>query len=90
MEHDLQTFLNVLNPDDSTTGGGSASAIAGAMAGALVAMVCRLSLKGQDENGQAFLERAAVECRELSSRLMPGAQADTLAFQSVSRAFRLA
>ncbi len=88
MEYDLQTFRNILNPDDSTTGGGSASAIAGAMAASLAAMVCRLSLKGLEDE-QAFLEQAAAECRELSGRLMPGAQADMLAFQAVSQAFRL-
>ncbi|MFI5038230.1 MAG: cyclodeaminase/cyclohydrolase family protein, partial [Solirubrobacterales bacterium] len=37
-------YLRVLDPADNSTGGGTASAIAGAMAAALVAMVARLSM----------------------------------------------
>ncbi|MEI6385481.1 MAG: cyclodeaminase/cyclohydrolase family protein [Spirochaetota bacterium] len=39
----METYLKVLDPDDSSAGGGSASAIAGAMAGALLALVARFS-----------------------------------------------
>ncbi len=57
---DTETFLKVLDPEDSSTGGGSAAAISGAMAGALVAMVCRLCAKAPEtEDGEAFRLSAA-------------------------------
>ena len=40
----MAAFLRVLDPLDNSTGGGTASAVAGAMAAALVAMVARLSV----------------------------------------------
>ena len=89
MAYHTQTFLNVLDPEDSTAGGGSASAIAGAMAGALVAMVCRLSVKGQEDQEQALFNPIALQAQELSSQLMLGSQQDTQAFQAVSRAYQL-
>jgi formiminotetrahydrofolate cyclodeaminase len=44
VNENVQAFLKVLDPADRTTGGGTASAIAGAMAGALTTMVAKLSL----------------------------------------------
>lgn len=89
MENEIQTFLNILNPDDSTTGGGSASAVAGAMAASLAAMVCRLSTKGRNEEELAFLDSSAAKTRDLSRQLLLGSSQDTLAFQAVSQAYQL-
>ena len=60
---DTEIFLKVLDPEDSSTGGGSAATISGAMAGALVAMVCWLCAKAPEtEDGEAF-RRSALEGR---------------------------
>lgn len=88
MNPDPEIFFKVLDAEDSTTGGGSASALAGAMAGGLLAMVCRLSIKEPDEAGAVFAERA-VQAKELSDQLLQGSQADGKAFESVRGAFRL-
>ncbi|MEG2871516.1 MAG: cyclodeaminase/cyclohydrolase family protein, partial [Clostridium sp.] len=40
----LDVFNNVINSDDFTVGGGSASALAGAMAAGMVSMVAKLSM----------------------------------------------
>lgn len=89
MEYETQTFLNVLDPEDTTTGGGSASAIAGAMAGALIGMVYRLSITVSEEPGKSPFGQVAREVQELSSQLMLGSRQDTQAFQAVSHAYRL-
>jgi methenyltetrahydrofolate cyclohydrolase len=86
---DTQTFLKVLDPDDTSTGGGSASAIAGAMAGALLSMVCLISAKTQEGEDQASFVQVAAQAQELSEQLLQGSQADSLSFQSLREAFKL-
>jgi glutamate formiminotransferase/formiminotetrahydrofolate cyclodeaminase len=88
MNPNPETFFKILDPEDTTTGGGSASALAGSMAGALLAMVCLLSTKEPHEAGSFFHEKAALS-RELSDRLLTGGQEDTHAFQAVRSAYRL-
>ena len=83
----METFLKVLDPADPSTGGGSASAIAGAMAGALVAMAARLS--EQDGTDHAFYGRISTLTTQLSQQLLEGSQADSQAFQMVRSAYRL-
>jgi formiminotetrahydrofolate cyclodeaminase len=86
---DTQTFLKILDPDDTSTGGGSASAIAGAMAGALLSMVCLISAKAHEGEDEAFFVQVAAQARELSEQLMEGSRADSLAFQCLREAFKL-
>lgn len=88
MKPDTETFLKVLEPEDTSTGGGSASAIAGAMAGALLSMCCLLSSDTPDENRGSFQE-AAAQARELSNQLLAGGTEDTQAFQAVRNAYKL-
>ncbi len=88
MNPNPETFFKILDPEDTSTGGGSASALAGSMAGALLAMVCLLSTKEPDETGLFFREKAALS-KELSDRLLTGGQEDTRAFQAVRNAYRL-
>ena len=88
MNNNIETFLNVLEPEDTSTGGGSASAIAGAMAGALLSMCCQLSTKEAGEYEDA-LRKTAILAKELSSQLLEGGTQDTLAFQAVRSAYQL-
>jgi methenyltetrahydrofolate cyclohydrolase len=86
----METFLKVLDPEDTSTGGGSAAAIAGAMAAALLAMVSHLSAPTKDgEDQQAILERIHAQAGVLSRQLMQGSRADSQAFQAVRSAYRL-
>lgn len=79
----------ILNPDDTSTGGGSASALSGGMAGALIAMVCKLSVKEETEAQRQYLDVRGEEAGRLSSSLLTGADDDRAAFQNVRNAFKL-
>jgi formiminotetrahydrofolate cyclodeaminase len=100
MTDELTTaFRRVLDPADNSTGGGSASAIAGGMAAALVAMVARLSVNGgrgrgrhdrhdggaPDDDYAAIAEQGAA----LSQALMAGADEDARSFDAVMVGYRL-
>jgi methenyltetrahydrofolate cyclohydrolase len=82
----METFLKVLDPGDTSTGGGSASAIAGSMAAALLAMVARLSESG---GGEGIYEHSAARAGVLSQQLLEGSRQDAQAFQAVRNAYRL-
>lgn len=87
----METYLKVLDPDDSSAGGGSASAIAGAMAGALVALAAKFSRPSQRkvEGDDRPFEDMAGRAMALSTQLRLGALEDTQAFQSVRDSYRL-
>jgi formiminotetrahydrofolate cyclodeaminase len=89
MKFDPDIFLKVLDSEDSSSGGGAASALAGAMAGALVAMVCRLSASPQDTEGALFLSHYAAQAKSLSIQLLAGSREDVRAFQAVTCAYKL-
>ena len=89
VNQNLESFLKILDPCDRTTGGGSASAIAGAMAGALAAVVAELSIARKGMEPEAFYEEVSVQGRRLSSALMQGSTEDQQAFATVYDAFRL-
>ena len=90
LTHDaLNTFRRVLDPGDNSTGGGSAAAIAGAMAGALVAMVARLSIRPDAVEPVSFYEEIAAEGTRLSRQLLAGSHEDAAAFDAVVGAYRL-
>lgn len=89
MDANLAAFSKVLDPEDTTTGGGTASAIAGAMAGALVAMVARLPRGTDGPEPDLFYIEIAVEAAALSGMLLDGGNEDSQAFVFVRSAFRL-
>lgn len=77
----LTAFFDQLASRRPTPGGGSASAIAGAMAGALVQMVASLSGEGQEET--------LAQGQVLINQLAHLANCDADAFNEVMAAFQL-
>jgi formiminotetrahydrofolate cyclodeaminase len=89
MDENLESFLRVLDPDDNTTGGGTASSVAGAMAGGLVAMVARLSIGKKYERPDKFFHEIATEAHALSTALFEGGRLDSKAFDAVIAGYRM-
>ncbi|MCX8117495.1 MAG: cyclodeaminase/cyclohydrolase family protein [Desulfobacterota bacterium] len=85
---DIEQFLEDLASDRPTPGGGSASALAGALSAALVAMVAGLSLRKDSKNRKAM---AAIQKKAtaLRKRLSSAMVEDARAFEEVMRAFQL-
>ena len=82
-------FLRVLDPADNATGGGSASAISGAMAAALAAMVARLSSNRAGGEPDAVYREIATRGSELADALLAGADEDARSFDAVMAAYGL-
>ncbi len=89
LDNQIAAFLRVLDPADTSTGGGSASAIAGAMAAALVAMVSHVSVRSDAAESEAYYEDITQAGNALAAALLEGAAEDTRAFESVRAAYRL-
>jgi len=89
VSENVAAFLRVLDPGDSTTGGGTASAVAGAMAGALIAMVARLSIGKQGMEPESFYSDIAEAAETLSQTLFNGGREDSLAFEAARAAYGL-
>ncbi|BAS26125.1 glutamate formiminotransferase [Limnochorda pilosa] len=85
----LEQFLEVLASEAPAPGGGSAAAVAGGMAAALVAMVARLSQGKRFAEVAEEMVRVAQEADALRRRLETLAEADTEAFRQVMAAYRL-
>ncbi|MDT8436925.1 MAG: cyclodeaminase/cyclohydrolase family protein [Gemmatimonadota bacterium] len=88
-QEDLDAFLRVIDPADDATGGGTASAVAGAMGAGLVGMVARVSIGREGMREDAWYEEIDAEARRLTSELMTGGCADSEAFGAVMDAYRL-
>lgn len=88
MNENIQALLRVLDPKDNTTGGGTASSIAGAMAAGLAGMVARLSV-GKTERSEDYYVSIAEETVRLSDRLFTGGSEDAAAFDRVSSAYKM-
>jgi formiminotetrahydrofolate cyclodeaminase len=85
---ELKRFLDKVAADAPTPGGGSASALAGALSGSLVAMVAGLSSKkGKTKNkGMEEIRRKALI---IQKRLLQAINEDARSFDAVIQAFRL-
>jgi formiminotetrahydrofolate cyclodeaminase len=89
-ELSLKEFLATLSGDSPAPGGGSVSALAGALSAALCAMVARLTL-GKEKYREAWkeMERLRDAADSLSSRLLELVEEDSAAYNRVVAAFRI-
>jgi formiminotetrahydrofolate cyclodeaminase len=86
----LGDFAERLASAEPTPGGGTASAVAGALGAALVAMVARTTIgKKKFADRQAAMEAIRDEADALRRDLLVQAEADAKAFDAVLAAYRL-
>lgn len=88
-EGQVEALLKVLDPEDNSTGGGAASAVAGAMAAGLAGMVARVSRGKPEMEPDDFYDEVDGEARRLTGELMQGAEEDSNAFEAVMAGFRM-
>jgi formiminotetrahydrofolate cyclodeaminase len=81
---EMKRFLESLASSRPTPGGGSASALAGALSASLVAMVAGLSLK-RDEGMKEMMKKAL----KIQKRLYRAIEEDAKSYEAVLKAFRL-
>lgn len=86
----VEEFLARLGSSDPTPGGGSLAAVAGAMAAAMLAMVCNLTI-GRPRYADVDTEVRAIlsEANDRQRRLILLANADAEAYLAVRDAYRL-
>jgi len=89
MQENINAFLRVLDATDNSTGGGTASSVAGAMAAGLAAMVARLSMDKKDLAPTQTYQTIAAEAEILSTELFDGGQEDAAAFDRVTMAYKM-
>lgn len=85
---DILQFLDSVASDSPTPGGGSASALAGALSASLVAMVAGLSSK-KDKTMEKQMERIRKNGLSLQQRLYRAIAEDARSYDAVIQAFRL-
>ncbi len=89
MQENINAFLRVLDATDNSTGGGTASSVAGAMAAGLAAMVARLSMDKKDLAPTQTYQTIAAETEMLSTELFNGGHEDAAAFDRVTMAYKM-
>ncbi len=90
MDEKFFAFLRVIDPEDNVTGGGAASAVAGAMGASLVGMVARLSAgKKNMPEPDSYYRAVDQKTQRLMLDLFEGSNADSRAFDAVMAAYRL-
>ncbi len=85
---EMKRFLEKLSSDAPTPGGGSASALAGALSAALISMTAGLSLKKGQLKGEKVREIRSRALR-IQERLLRAIREDSDSYEAVLRAFRL-
>lgn len=85
----LDILGKVIDSNDFTVGGGSASAIAGSMAAGIVSMVCKLSVNKPVNLTVEEYERISQEADELAKQLLHGAEDDTKAYCLIKDAYAM-
>lgn len=86
----VEDFITQLASANPTPGGGSASALAGATAAAMVEMACNLTVgrekfRDREEELQVVLARA----KELRETMLAAVDEDTEAYDAVSQAYKM-
>ncbi len=86
----VEDFVEQLASPNPTPGGGSASALAGAMAAAMVEMTCNLTVgrekfRDVEDKLRVVLARAG----ELRAQLLAAVDEDTAAYDEVSQAYKM-
>src|SRR2546430_14422657 len=90
LDKPLQHFLDELASSKPTPGGGSASALCGAMGAALASMVARLTLgKTAYADVQPEIEKLLQETEKLRERFQQLMQEDIDAYGRLSAAFKM-
>jgi formiminotetrahydrofolate cyclodeaminase len=86
----VRAFLERLASGDPTPGGGSASALAGALGASLVSMVCNLTV-GRERYADFEADARAIQAEAaiLKDRLEQGIGEDAAAYSAVIEAYRL-
>jgi len=90
MQKNINAFMRVLDATDNSTGGGTASSVAGAMAAGLAAMVARLSMDKTGLAPREYYQTIAEEAKTLSEELFNGGREDAAAFDRVTTAYKMA
>jgi len=85
---EIRRFLEKLSSGTPTPGGGSASALAGALSAALVAMTAGLSLK-QGRLRKEEVEGIRKRALAIQKRLLRAVDEDAKSYEAVLKAFRL-
>jgi formiminotetrahydrofolate cyclodeaminase len=90
IDRSLEEFSKILASKSPTPGGGSISALAGALGADLISMVCRLSI-GNDKykTSQNLLQESLDKAQILSKSLLKRVDLDSQAFNGVMAAFRM-
>ncbi|MBI3740565.1 MAG: cyclodeaminase/cyclohydrolase family protein, partial [Chloroflexi bacterium] len=89
-EETLAQFLDQLSSSNPTPGGGTASALSGALAASLLLMVCRLTIgKKGYESIDARLRDEIAQIEPLRAELIALMQRDSEAYARVMDAYKL-